>query len=415
MPPARSLPRRLAYVAVVLVVVLGAAELGLRLYTRSLEPPPLPPMQGELALLCFGDSVTEGFGMERKELAAWPVQLHDQLLAEGVGTVEVYNLARSGAGTRQMVEDMLPRAARSVGSVRPVGVLMSGHNEFIEWRTYERGLDDGSVTVTEPMRPKPRLALLRVAEWALGAVEGDAPTVVLDPRLREVYRQRLATLRDWHLEHGGRFWLATYAIPGEPTPDLSEKEAYVLRRTRSGQALINQEIRAAAEALDVPLVDVETELGSPAVYDHAWFIDNIHLTREGLGRLATLVRTRLQDAGDLPHGDGTAVQPLTEAERNARAAAATAVGGVVPVGSAPPPKPGAPVLPVGHVSGTADPQPVPPPPGSPEAGSHAAPTPGAAPPGAAAPPPSGPPPAPVGPPVPGGPTPSGAAVPAGSR
>lgn len=398
----RSLPRRLAYVAVVLGVGLGLAELGLRLYTRSLEPAPLPPMQGELALLCFGDSVTEGFGMERKELAAWPVQLHDQLLAEGVGGVEVYNLARAGTGTRQMVEDMLPRAAASVGKVRPVGVLMSGHNEFIEWRTYEQGLDDGSITATEPMRPKSRFALLRVAEWALGAVDGDAPTVMLDPRLREVYQERLATLRDWHHEHGGRFWLATYAIPGEPTPDLSEKEAYVLRRTRSGQALINQEIRAAAEALDLPLVDVETEVGSPAVYDHAWFIDNIHLTREGLGRVATLVRTRLQEAGDLPRGDGQAVAPLSEAQRNAKAAAATAAGGVVPVGSAPPPKPGA--APTRGPGAPADPPPTPPAPGAPDAGT---PRPG--------PPPSGPAPAPVGPPTPGGTMPSGEVVPVGGR
>ncbi|MSP55477.1 MAG: SGNH/GDSL hydrolase family protein [Myxococcales bacterium] len=289
----RHIGRRLTYVVIVLALLVSTAEGGLRAAKPLLLPrlPPFPPDSAR-SVLCVGDSVTQGIGTDESR-DPWPMQLRDRLKAAHVQSTTVVPLGRAGAGAgADYVRDVVyPVVASLPSSSRPLAVVMLGHNDFLVWDDYADQLKERPDLVGRPRGAGSPLAIVRVFRWVMS---GDQrPHVEIDSFRLANYHRVLGDLRDRVRERGGEMWLSTYLIPGAPTAGMEPTLAEVVGYARSGETLINDEIRGTAALLGLPLIDLETIIPVAADFDPAVFTDQIHLTPAGLGLVAEAIGDRL--------------------------------------------------------------------------------------------------------------------------
>lgn len=286
----RSIGRRLAYIGVIWIGLMGGAELGLRAYSAWPRGGDAPTA-GTRLVMCVGDSVTQGIG---PNVTSWPAQL-------GSRGVTVRNLGSAGSTSDYIARNVFPALSALPKGTGVDALVMIGHNEFIDW-PWEVGVfhskGDGGVATAEPTSKG--LLLLRVVRWGWSSVSHPMPTTAIDPQRRARYRQNIQALASIVHGRGGEVWMLTYVVPGAPPATVSEGDARVLRFTRSVQLGINTEIRSTASTLGLPLIDVASLAGNPEEWDHTWFIDSIHLTTGGYGQVAAVVHTALARAGRIP-------------------------------------------------------------------------------------------------------------------
>lgn len=283
----------------VLAFSLASVEAGLRA-ARPLLLPPLPviPTDSARSVLCIGDSVTQGIGTDESR-DPWPLQLRDRLKAAHVPSTSVVPLGRAGAGAgADYVRDVVYPVLDALPSAsRPIAVVMLGHNDFLVWEDYAEQLADRPDLVDRPRGSGSPLAIVRLFRWA---TSGDQrPQFAIEGFRLATFRSVLGTLRDRVRQRGGEMWLSTYLIPGAPTPGMEPRLAEVVGYARSGEALINDEIRRTAALLSVPLIDLEEIIPVAADFDPAVFTDQIHLTPAGLALVAEAVGDRLTEDGAL--------------------------------------------------------------------------------------------------------------------
>lgn len=238
-----------------MLFVLGFAEIGLRI-AKPLLLPPLPPIPQDAlrAILCIGDSVTQGVGTDEGR-DPWPVQLKSGIAAEHRPDVRVLPLGRAGAGVRYLPEVVYPVMEALPSTTRPLALVMLGHNDFLRWEDYERQLAQHPAEVDRPHGAGSPLVVMRLLEWATSGTQRQHYDP--SPELLGWFHRGLGILRDRVRARGGEMWLMTYLVPGAPTPGMNPKLVDVLRYARPGEAVINEEIRRTALLLDVPLIDVE--------------------------------------------------------------------------------------------------------------------------------------------------------------
>ena len=124
--------------------------------------------------------------------------------------------------------------------------------------------------------------------------------VEIDGKALKSLRRNVTAIRDMLDEAGGRLYLLTYLLPGDPEGLLEGDEAKAVREGRLYQGQANQAIRMLSEELDIRLIDVERHAGAPDDWDSAWFLDHIHPRPVGHQRIADTARRHLSAFGELP-------------------------------------------------------------------------------------------------------------------
>lgn len=296
--PGPSLPRRLAYAAVLLAVALGLVEVALSAAWPLLDRrDPLPVPREALAgsVVCVGDSVTFGTGLRPEE--AWPARLQG-ILDSGGGRVEVQNAGRPGRRAAELdivTAGELGERGRFARSL--VVLVLLGHNDVIDWGVAP--IRPGDVAPTaETYTPR----LLRIVRWGVASLTERLPDVKDDPGFATMYREKLAALAK-HLP-GDRVYVLTYPLPGPAGLDAPSAVREVVARTRAAQGPANERTRGIAAELGLPLLDLDREVSRPEVWSAAWYQDGIHLTATGSEAVARVVAARLLADGALDGSPG---------------------------------------------------------------------------------------------------------------
>lgn len=295
------LARRLLYTGVVFALFLLLLEGVLALYPRLAvrARSGAGTAEGALVLITtFGDSVTYGYGVQRGE--DWPRQLQARL--EGMEPpAAIATMARPGAGLATVVELGIPRLKPVEPGMSSSVLLMVGHNDFLSWPENSVNPFSDAMNASAPRAAaddRPRL--LRITSWALNLLRDRQPEVQVERATLEWYTEQLRAFDEAVRATGGRTFVLTYIVPGEPPPSLDPGRAEVVRTTRDAQLLCNETIRQAAKTLDVALIDVARLVDAPPEYSPDWFTDHIHPTALGHAEIAKVVHRALIDAGALP-------------------------------------------------------------------------------------------------------------------
>lgn len=295
----RALFSALTLVATLLVVE-GALSLIPRIYQWSRAGQAVASVGSSRVILCVGDSVTAGQGLERAQ--SYPSQLSERLVERGEAAVSVVTMARPAAASEALRTDVAPNVIRVAGGARPVALVMMGHNDFLDWSgskvhdAFGRGQTAGGPSHGDPREGGgPRL--LRLMRWFTTAWMGEVPAFKVDSEGVARLRANFVRLRAEVQGQGGELFVLTYVVPGAPPPTLSSQAAEILRQTADGQRAINRVLRAVAMQLGAPLIDAEDALVGEDTWSPRYFQDNIHLTAEGYGVLADLVDRNLQLSG----------------------------------------------------------------------------------------------------------------------
>lgn len=296
--------RRIVYASIPLAAFLGLLELGLSFFPSAamwVKNDSFDPGQARVVIMGLGDSVTYGYGVSRG--AAWPQQLAARVEAAGIDGVAVVGMGRPGAGIAQIVGVNLPRISTQAEGVRVIVVLLAGHNDALNWTGGGSNPFDGATAAADTVPGRQvdtRPRLLRVVDWAWRSMEAEPPRVDVNPASLQFYIENLRSLVSTVSATGGRTFVATYLLPGEPTADLSAAQAEVIETSRQAQRSENEIIRQAAAATGADLIDLEREVSVPAQWSPAWFSDHIHPTALGQGRMTDVIEEHLVIAGALP-------------------------------------------------------------------------------------------------------------------
>ena len=292
MPEPISLPRRVLYSAAILLVTLalleGALSLLPRIYQWSRQDVVAQQQVGSRILLCIGDSVTSGQGLDAD--ASYPRQLAARLSARGQD-LAVRTLARPGADSGALPRDVTPNLIRLSDGARPIALVMLGHNDFLDWSgTGARaGFSSGSVEGHGDPREASGWRLVRLLRWFTTAWMEEVPAFKVDASRVSALQERFRRLQRAVLDQRGVLIVLTYAVPGTPPEGMSAQAAAVLRQTIDGQRAVNRVLRSVATGLGAPIIDAEDLIPDAATWDARYFQDNIHLTAEGYALLAERV------------------------------------------------------------------------------------------------------------------------------
>jgi lysophospholipase L1-like esterase len=241
----------------------------------------VPKPAGRRRLLCFGDSITFGYGMADGE--TYPARLAENLAARGV---EVLNAGVTGYTSWQVL-GRLRRIAPVVGA---------------DFASFCVGWNDGTRRPVEDRVYASRLAAARGFEGALrhwrlyrllsalyvrGRMNAEREAKVRDhPRVPlEQYRENLEAIVAECRARGIRpvfVRLPHRRLPGEPAPSPAYEEALLdVARRRGIPALSAGELGLDGRSPDTGRL----------------FIDSLHLSVEGNELMATLLARQLDELG----------------------------------------------------------------------------------------------------------------------
>lgn len=301
---ARPLPiwKRALFAAVVLVgflaLVEGALTIAPWVMRRAHGRVRTGDDRSPVMVYAVGDSVTYGLGLELRH--SYPWQLADGLVAAGRQDVSVMMVARPGAIGRRMDQELLPELESLAPGRRPLVYVMLGHNDFFSWDPDATlGAFDG-IDAPEDPRTGGRLRLLRLFDWFHGAVEAATPNLRMGDVSIGAFQTALAQSTQAVRARGGALVLMTYVVPPPPPQGLPPSTAEVLTQTHAGQLKINAVIRDLAAREGVGLLDLEARIDTGAEWNTTWWLDNIHLSRAGLARVAEEVQGHLMASAQLP-------------------------------------------------------------------------------------------------------------------
>lgn len=304
MPHTLPLSKRVIFSALVLVAALALAEGALALvpvlYQASRDAGPVSADGAGRMVICVGDSVTSGQGLDAS--LSYPRQLSTRV-AGRAGKIPVTQMARPGADSGALKQDVAPNLMRVADGARPVAVVMLGHNDFLDWsggsarRAFVGSAAGSSASEHGDPRDAHRPRLLRLWRWFTTAWMGEVPAFKVDASRVERLRANFARLHQAVRNQQGELFVLTYVVPGPPPEGMPAQAAEILRQTIDGQRAVNRVLRAVAAGLHAPLIDAEMMLSPDQPWDPQYFQDNIHLSAEGYALLAELVDKNLQLTG----------------------------------------------------------------------------------------------------------------------
>ena len=247
-------------------------------------------MEGGSTIICLGDSVTYGYGLEPEE--SWPKQL-ETLMHTGGANISVINRAVSGMDSTEALQRELHTIEDiSQKGSRPVVLLMIGHNDLAGhgWRQWST-----PATVPEQNQaPPPRL--WRILRWSQHTGQkSDWKSPKKEIRLQEnilQLDQKIAAL-------GGKLYLLTYLLPGEGEKS-NPRYAKDIALSIALQGRGNQVLRELHRENDIGIIDVELSITSPESWDPSWFQDHIHPTAYASTEIAKTVQKHLVSYGEFP-------------------------------------------------------------------------------------------------------------------
>jgi lysophospholipase L1-like esterase len=294
-----SIQKKILFTAFVLALFCLAAELALSLVPRLLGVRQEGQYDGILGggtvLYCLGDSVTFGSGVEKHE--SWPAQLGQQLAERGA-RIQVVNQGVSGMDTKVILQRERHNVEEAAAKgTRPVALMMAGHNDLIGlgWREWKA--PDGEYAPPTTVQP-PRL--VRVLRWMAMLLRRQDKTVEIDEKALRSLRRNVKGIRDMLDAAGGRLYLLTYLLPGDPEGILRGNDAAAVKQGRLYQGRANEALRRISGDLEIRLIDIERQTEAPDQWDGAWFMDHIHPRSIGHSRIADTVRRHLSVYGELP-------------------------------------------------------------------------------------------------------------------
>ena len=129
-------------------------------------------------VICVGDSVTSGQGLDAS--LSYPRQLSTRV-AGRAGKIPVTQMARPGADSGALKQDVAPNLMRVADGARPVAVVMLGHNDFLDWsggsarRAFVGSAAGSSASEHGDPRDAHRPRLLRLWRWFTTAWMGEVP------------------------------------------------------------------------------------------------------------------------------------------------------------------------------------------------------------------------------------------------
>lgn len=310
MAPSLPVWKRLLFATVIFVAFLALLEGALTALPwwmrRARGTVAAGPESAAVVVYCAGDSVT--YGQDLKVDESYPWQLADRLRDRGLIDTRVMMAARPGAISRRLTQDVLPMIQRLPASQRPVVYALYGHNDYFIWDPDStRGAFTGVQAPSDP-RDDSSLRILRLLRWFRTASNQTAPNIDLTQEKLAEMARTLGDAARYLRGRGGDLVLMTYAVPPEPPASLPTHTAEIIHLTHVGQPVINAKLREIADDLDLDVLDLEVLIDTGEVWNTTWWMDNIHLTPMGLGRVAEEVEAHLLSSGLLDgprQGSGT--------------------------------------------------------------------------------------------------------------
>lgn len=243
----------------------------------------VPKPTGRKRVLCFGDSITFGYGLSNEE--TYPARL-GELLAER--KIEVVNAGVTGFTSRQVlafVRRQVPQAEADVATI------CIGWNDLtrrqVDDQTYARRLS-ASLALEGSLD---RLYLFRGLKslYLKMSMRGQAKQPRAVPRVSlEQYRENLTRIvSECRLRHVAPLFIA---LPCRTQPGTAPRDTTYA-----------QELERLGRELSVPVLDVGDLGVHTALTDNsADFIDALHFSTEGSRRMARQIAPQLMAAAGLP-------------------------------------------------------------------------------------------------------------------
>jgi len=252
-----TLRRRIAFSAIPLVLLLVAAEGGLRAWpkvqrwvrqaTFTLDP------DAANYIVTMGDSVTTGIDGS----TGWPSELGALLRENGDNRTSVVNIANRGQRLVDLRRTQLTYLERVPRDARLTVTLLACFNDFQAWPGMQEVLTHfGESASPEEPRRGPNLRLLNVVLWRLGTRRTSADP---SPEAATWIAWELAQIRDAVRARGGTFYVLTYAFPG-PLQDPGQEFSRVLEASNARTLAIDQILREVSRDLSLPLIDLQYDL-----------------------------------------------------------------------------------------------------------------------------------------------------------
>ena len=249
-------------------------------------------LKGGSTIICLGDSVTYGYGLEPEE--SWPKQLESSIQKKGA-QVSVINRAVSGMDSTEALQ----REARIIQDIaskgsRPVVLLMIGHNDLAGqgWRQWKASPKEVSETST--VAP-PRL--WRIMRWATSQPEASSWS---NPERESRLKSNIKKLGTKITDAGGQLYILTYLLPGT-AKETNPRYAKDVDLSRALQGKGNDIMRTLSkEEENLRLIDVHASIDTPTKWNSVWFQDHIHPTAMSSGLIAQSVQRHLVSYGELP-------------------------------------------------------------------------------------------------------------------
>lgn len=273
--------RKALWALLCVVVVLGAAEVLLRMMSRgmpALVDPASVAVLGERHLIAAGDSVTWGFPAGRDH--SYPAYIDAALDAQGVD-ISVDNTGRPGADYDTIAELLEPVLQRSM--VPAAVVLLAGHNDC--GLPAESSL--GGEAVSERMTSiSQRLEQSRLYGLLIQVVHRGHRSLRTERQLARISAQQVEDCRTrieagtadiyaLATSHKATMFLATYPVHmtrAQTEPGMPD----------AATVLLNGIIREASQRLDLPLIDT-----APCIWSNLSGVDvfegyaGVHMSAAG--------------------------------------------------------------------------------------------------------------------------------------
>jgi lysophospholipase L1-like esterase len=249
-------------------------------------------LNGGTTIICLGDSVTYGYGLEANE--SWPTQLKQRLHAKGA-QISVFNRGLSGMDSTEIIQRELHiiKNIAKKGS-RLVVLVMIGHNDLAGrgWRQWSAPNKDSPGKTS---LPPPRL--WRIFRWATSTQENSSWR---NPKKESLLKSNILLLSQEIQKLNGQVYLLTYLLPGT-AEKTNPRYASDISLSRALQGRGNDIMRSLSnEYSTLRLIDIDTSIQTPKEWDPAWFQDHIHPTAPASLEISASVQRHLVSYGELP-------------------------------------------------------------------------------------------------------------------
>ena len=249
-------------------------------------------MKGGSTIICLGDSVTYGYGLEPHE--SWPKQLEASLQNNGAD-IKVINRAVSGMDSTEALQ----RETRTIQDIakkgsRPIVLLMIGHNDLAGqgWRQWSAPHKE---ITKSPITSPPRL--WRIFRWVTDQPE---PSSWSNPDREKRLTKNIIALHNNIQTVGGQLYILTYLLPGNAQKSNPQYRKDI-ELSRSLQGKGNDIMRTLTkDGTNMLLIDVDRTIDTPQEWNPVWFQDHIHPTAMASGLIAESVQRHLVSYGEFP-------------------------------------------------------------------------------------------------------------------